>query len=208
MNVVLLGTLLSFGIGAGVILFTILNYDKLARFLPVARLSVIEKDLVNLRTVIVVADRVERPTGALEDAVEDNFGENVKYLFLVSKKRAENELSGYFLIFEALAKKAIAKMDEPVHISDLVEIRNLTYDWPDVPYIFYQHESTDGELLTAAFRGNQKGEGIADAYEQLTDSHSLAIASALLAEAPEIIRGNLKVVPFDKKLDLHEVKKA
>lgn len=154
--------------------------------------------------MFVVADCVERPSGTLQEAVEDNFREGVKYLFLVSHKRAEKELKGYILIFEALAEKVIAESNQQLEVEELVQIRNLTYDWPDVPYIFYQYTSESGELLTTAFRGNQRGEGIARAYEQLPTTMSIAIISALLAQAPEFIHVDLKVVPFSAEKDLHK----
>ncbi|MCH8824801.1 MAG: hypothetical protein IH984_14985 [Planctomycetes bacterium] len=197
-------TILAFCLGIGIVIYTIWNHDKIARFIPVRRMGVIERDFRSLKQVIVVADCVERPSGTLQEAVEDNFREGVKYLFLVSKKRAEKELNGYILIFEALAQKVIAESNQQLDVEELVQIRNLTYDWPDVPYIFYQFTSESGELLTAAFRGNQRGEGIAHAYEQLTTTTSMAIASALLAQAPEFIHVDLKVVPFSAEKDLHK----
>lgn len=186
----------------GIVIYTFSNRHRIARFIPVSHLGIIERDLKNLRTVIVLADRIEKPSGALEDAVENNFSEKVHYMFLVSQKRAEKEINGYFLIFKALAQKAISEMTEPIEIKSLISIRKLTYDWPDVPYIFYQYEKNPGEISTIAFRGNQRGEGIADAYEQLKDSHSLAIASALLAAAPEEITADLNIVPISPYQDL------
>jgi len=179
-----------------IIWFTVSNHDRLAKFISVRRLGRLERDLPNLKQVVVVANRVEKPSGSLEDAVEDNFRQGVKYLFLVSNSRADQELSGYFLIFEALAKKAIQETGANCELRELVEIKRLTYDWPDVPYIFYQYvtHGKHTQRLTSAFRGNQRGEGIADAYEHLSDVHSLAICSAILAEAPAEITGGLKIV--------------
>lgn len=199
-----LSTILAFCLAAGIIVYTIWNYYEIARFIPVRRLGVIERDFRNLKQVIVVADCVERPSGILQEAVEDNFREGVKYLFLVSQKRAEAEVNGYFLIFEALAKKVIAETQQEIDVLELVQIRKLTYDWPDVPYLFYQYKSDSGELLTTAFRGNQRGEGIANAYEQLTTARSEAIASALLAQAPEFIHADLRLVPFSAEKDLQK----
>lgn len=196
-----------FIIGIGILIFTIYNRDRISRFIHIKNLSKVEYGYFkNLKRVIVVANQVEKPLGSLEDAVENNFKKNVKYTFLISKERAKKEINGYYLLFEALAKKAIAEMEEKVRINELIEIKNLTYNWPDVPYLFYQYETEGGEILTTAFRGNQKGEGIADAYEQLKDTHSLAIASALLAEAPEDIKSDLKVVVLNSDVSLQERK--
>lgn len=188
-------TVVAFLISAGVVSYTVFYRHKLSRFISVEKLGIIERDLPNLKQVIVVADRVEKPSSTLEEAVEDNFREGVKYLFLVSHSSAEQELTGYFLIFEALAKIALSGSRKNVNIRDFVEIKRLPYDWPDVPYIFYQYSPDDTEnRYTVAFRGNEKGEGIADFYEQLSSSNSLAIKLALLAEAPAEIRANLKLV--------------
>lgn len=188
-------TVVAFAISAGVVSYTVFHRHKLSRFIPIERLGIFERDLSNLKQVIVVANRVEKPSSILEEAVKDNFKEGVKYLFLVSYSSADRELTGYFLIFEALAKIALSESGKNVNIGKLVEIKRLTYDWPDVPYIFYQYSPDDtDELYTVAFRGNKKGEGIADFYEQLSSSNSTAIIRAVLAEAPAEIRANLKLV--------------
>lgn len=188
-------TVVAFVISAGVLTYTVVNRRKLWRFRSVERLAIVERDLPNLKQVIVVADRLEKPSSTLEDAVEDNFKKGVKYLFLVSHSTAERELTGYFLIFEALAKIALSESGKNVNIRDHVEIKRLPYDWPDVPYIFYQYSPDDtDERYTVAFRGNEKGEGIAEFYEHLSSSSSKAIIMALLAEAPAEIRANLKLV--------------
>ena len=158
-------------------------------------IGIFERDLPNLKQVVVVANKIEKPDSAFSDAIEDNFGKKVKYLFLISDSNADTELKGYYLIFQALAQKVSEENDHPIPIDTLVEIKKLSYDWPDVPYIFYQYEPDKSSgRLTIAFRGNQKGEGIADFYEKLAPSHSKAIVTALLSEAPEEIRANLKLV--------------
>lgn len=188
-------TVVVFVILAGVVSYTVFHRHKLSRFIPVEKLGSIERDFSNLKQVIVVADRVEKPSSTLEKAVEHNITHGVKYLFLVSNSTAEQELTGYFLIFEALAKIALSKSGKNVNIREFVEIKRLPYDWPDAPYIFYQYSPDDtDERYTVVFRGNQKGEGISDFYEQLSSSNSKAIKLAVLEEAPAEIRANLKLV--------------
>ena len=179
------------------LVYTIIRHDRLARFIPVKKLGLIERDLEGLKQVIVVANQpFQKPSDTLAEAVEDNFLEKVKYLFLVSKSTAENELHGYFLVFEALAKIAMSKSKNILSIRDLVEIKRLPYDWARFsPYIFYQFSKENSEeLLTLAFKGNQRLGGIADYYEPLSIGHSQAIILALLAEAPESMRGSLRLV--------------
>jgi len=197
-------TYISFALAGFVLLYSFIFQNKISRFIKVDELGIIEKDLVGLVQVVVVANEVERPTSTLQEAVEANFGEGVKYLFLISNSRADKALNGYYKIFKALAEISISNKDEDFDIKSLVEIKRLPYDWPDVPYIFYQFIKEDSdERHTVAFRGNQKGEGVANYYEQLPLSHSKAIVMALLAEAPSEIKKNLtftdKVVTFSRK---------
>jgi hypothetical protein len=97
-------------------------------------------------------------------------------------------------MFEALARIAAEKSKENILASELVNIKRLPYEWPDVPYIFYRFKKThDSDVCVLGFRGNQKKEGIADYYERLSYSHSQAMVSALLAEAPQDISG-LKLI--------------
>lgn len=189
-------SIMPFGAAALMLAYIGLRKDKLSRFKPVEKLGIYEKDLQGLESVIVVANTIERPEGNLMEAVEDNFREGVKYLFLISQSNAEDELRRYYLIFKALAEKALAENNSGLRlISELVEIRKLPYDWPDVPHIFYQYRVNGSEeILTSAFRGNQKREGIADYYERLSESQSTALILALMREAPSSFGPKMKVV--------------
>lgn len=192
-------TVVSLSVAISVIIYITIYNDRITRFISVNKLGIIERDLQNLKQVVVVAHIVEKPDSALELAVERNFAKGIRYLFLVSGSNAAQELKGYYLIFKALAEIAIAKTNKNINLKALVEIKKLTFNWPDVPYIFYQclDEST-GEKKIIAYRGNQKGEGIADYYERLSDSQSMAISRALLAEAPSEIKENLPLTdPMD-----------
>jgi len=181
--------------------YVIINRNHFSRFLSVRKLGIIERDLTGLKQVIVLADRIERPHSTLAEAVEDNFSEGVHYLFLISNSNAENEMNGYYQIFEALARISADKSDIDTSASDLVDIKKLPYDWPDVPYIFYRfQEENDKKIKTLAFRGNQKKEGIADFYEKLSGQHSQAMVQALLAEAPQEI-AHLKALKKVKFID-------
>ncbi len=187
-----------------IFIYTFLKRKRLSNFISLKDIGVFERDLKNLKQVIVVASKVEKPSSTLAEAVEDNFIEGVKYLFLVSKSSAEKELNGYYLIFEALAKIASNKVDRKINVKELVEIKKLEYDWLDFPLIIYQFESGENAKarISIAFKGNQKGEGIADYYERLDPRHSESFINSLLANASNEIRRNLtlieNVVPFIK----------
>lgn len=176
-----------------VLLTLIFGKNELSRFVTVCHLGKIEKELDRLDQVIVVASQVERPDSTLADAVIDNMRDGVSYLFLVSKSKATDELKGYYLVFEALARIAAEDVSK---VHELIKIQKLPYDWVDVPYIFYRYknESQSGyEVL--GFKGNKRECGIAPFYERIPSLHAITICAALLEAAPEDIRGKFEVVP-------------
>ncbi len=161
--------------------------DK-SRFIKADRLGVIERDLVDLVQVVVVAHRVEEPTSNLLRAVKANSLREVpvKYLFLISRSQKSNALSGYYKMFMTIVEIAFAERGDDLNPEDYVRIDNLPYDWTDVPYIFYQCVDKNSNVKrTITFRGNQKCEGIADYYKQV--SASSVMAQAILSGAPEEI---------------------
>ena len=129
----------------------------------------------------MIADQIEDPEDELRRAVKHNFQKGVHYLFLISKSRAPQELDRYVKIFMTLAEIITKK-------NDLVEIRQLPYDWPDYPYVFYETLSTSAPRATfIAFRGNQRREGIADEYFGVPPHFAHTIAVSVLSGAPEKI---------------------
>ena len=93
------------------ILVSLLKTRKTSQFIKSDKLGIIERNLVNLVQVVVVAHTVERPKSTLLDAVEANFKREVpvKYLFLISQSQGDNALSGYYKMFMAIAEIAFAK---------------------------------------------------------------------------------------------------
>lgn len=184
-------TYASFALAGFVILFSFFFRNKISRFIRVDKLGVIERDLSGLVQVVVVANEVEKPTSTLQSAVEENFKKGVKYLFLVSNSNAISAVNGYYNIFEALAKISKPDYVNNFDIDSILEIKRLPYDWPDVPYIFYQYiQKKSSQSTITAFRGNQKGEGIADYYEQVSALRAEAMFLSLLNEAPLKINQN------------------
>jgi len=151
--------------------------------IAVRDLGAIERDMQNLRRVIVVADKVAKPSSILEEAVEYNFARNVQYTFLVSRDRAQREINGYYAIFKAYAQLVIDQRGYG-KVEELVQILRLPYNWDDYPYIFYTvNVPTHGEK-TLAFRGDQLHEGIAHHYGRIEPALAHTIARALVSEAP------------------------
>lgn len=174
--------------GIFLIIYVIVERKSLSRFVSVEDLGKLELDSGELIEVLVLASLVEYPSGSLAEAVENNFSKGVKYSFLVSNSNAEKELDRYYKIFKDLAEIASEKSGKKIRSSHMVNIKCLPYDWPDVPYIFYTYRKKIGEEEieeeVVAYRGNQKGEGIADFYEKLPSSQSESIKLTLLSGAP------------------------
>ena len=170
------------------ILASLRKTRKTPQFIKSDKLGIIEKDLVNLVQVVVVAHTVERPASTLLKAVEANFLRKVpvKYLFLISQSQGDNALNGYIKMFMVIAEIAFAERKDNLNPADYVQIKRLSYDWTTVPYIFYQCVDKNSSLKrTITFRGNQKCEGVADYYKQV--SAASVMAQAILSGAPEEI---------------------
>lgn len=156
--------------------------------LTVDELGVIERDMKDLKRVIVIANQVEKPHSSLEEAVDDNFNEGIQYLFLVSKSKAETELESYYTIFEARAKIVAKKLG--IAKDSLIQIKRLPFDWDNYPYILYQCErqGDSSQLVTYAFRGNEVRRGISHSYESVVGEDAHTIALTVTAGAPSDIR--------------------
>ena len=173
--------------GIFIVVYAIVERKSLSRFLSVEDLGKLESDSGELSEVLIFARLIENPSGSLAKAVENNLSKGVKYSFLVSNSNAKEEINSYYKIFKALAEIVSAKNGRKIISNDMVSIKRLPYDWPDVPYIFYTYRKKIGEEKieeVVAYRGNQKGEGIADFYEKLPSSQSKSIKLALLSGAP------------------------
>jgi hypothetical protein len=156
--------------------------------IPVCDIGIIERDLINLKMVIVVAHKVEVPTSTLAQAVEHNFARGVKYIFLISNDHAEKEINGYYKVFEGYAQVVIGRQGAG-KIADLLDIQKLPYNWDDYPYIFSKLRLPSGEEKTLAFRGDELHEGIAKHYGRVDPVLAHTIARAIVSEAPKSLLG-------------------
>lgn len=190
--------------------YMVICKDSTSRYVSVKRLGIIERDIYQLKRVIVVANRIEKPINTLQEAVEDNFRDGVKYLFLISRSNSQAEKNRYYRIFEHLARIALNNNDSP--LSDIVQIKSLTYEWPYPPHIFYQYiEKKSDKLFTVCFKGNQRGEGIATFYEIISGSEAEPLLHSLLADAPQeiedvvIVNDIADVTLKEKKINLDKL---
>jgi hypothetical protein len=162
-----------------------------------------ERTVHNLKQVIVVADIVQEPLDTLRDAVIHNFSRGVRYSFVVSRSKAIAEMNGYLKIFEGLATIAIAKHHLKMEVSDLVSIESFEDEWNGVPFVFYRIEDTDAPITagtrfrTLAFWGDKWNAGIANNYQSLPSPVADALATALMAGAPQPVKTLLEKLEQD-----------
>lgn len=172
----------------GTAAYFLLRYPHrgLPSVIDVNELGRIEGGLDGLREVIVLADHIEPPTDDLRKAVERNFERGVKYSFVVSQSRAEQEVDSYYRIFEALAEIVSRRSGAKVGARDLVSIQQLPYDWIDEPHVFYKipDRRRPGEMRYIAVQGNQRSEGIADYYRVVEPARAHMIARGIMSDAP------------------------
>ena len=167
------------------LVYMVVCKDATSRYVSVKRIGIIERDIYQLKRVIVVANQIEKPINTLQDAVEDNFREGVEYLFLISRSKGQVERSRYYRIFEQLAR--IAANDQESSFTELIQIKSLTYEWLYPPHIFYQYiEKKSNKLHTVCFKGynGSRRKGIASYYEVISGSEAEPLLQSLLADAP------------------------
>lgn len=181
----------------------------LKNVLSVKRLGILEGTFDKLSQVIVIADHVNAPSDELQRAVEQNLSRGVKYLFLVSHSKAEEELAGYYKIFDALSVIVNQRSGNSTNAHDLVTIQKLPYDWVEVPHIFYQLLATDrcDGVRYVAVRGNQLHEGIADFYTYIEPAYAHMIARAILSDAPSPITVRREEFVGSNVVDFKEAQK-
>lgn len=130
------------------------------------QLGQIEGRISDLSDVVVPCDMVERPVGALLDAVEHNMMRNVRYTFLVSQSKYESEKDSYFRIFKAIAEVVAKSIRIPSHqIENLIRIRPLRGEWNNFPFVFYKAKADVHNIeATIVYRGTERQRGICNTY--------------------------------------------
>lgn len=175
----------------GILAFAIYMIFPAARTIPpsgwlvVNEMGIIERDLRNLKEVIVLADTIERPYSLLLDAVIDNFSEDVVYRFFVSAESYDSCRTTFYPVFRSYidaSKEIKAQQKEPASLTDeLCHIYKLPFKRMDYPFIFYCYgdNGSSRPMHVIAFRGCDKGRGIAQQYRRLErgEAHSLLAAT-------------------------------
>jgi hypothetical protein len=140
-----------------------------------------------LLEVVVLSHTIEDPQDSLRKAVQDNFQQGVKYVFLVSKSQCEENNKKFSDFFKAIY--TIAKTLAPVqgdnsyikHIEfeTIFVILPLSGEWTSWPYVLYTSPKDEVTNNVFVFRGNQRKEGIAEQYVQLDAIEAEAFLNAI-----------------------------
>ena len=145
--------------------------------ISINQLALIERDTINLKTVLVAANVVDAPESLLREAVEFNFKRGVNYIFLISKSNYENFRNTYYKIFEAYLN-----INNPN--PSLLKLFPLEIEWGDRPYIFYEvttyypNKSNYKEIY--GFVGDDIKKGIATHYRSIPDYLSFTLFNSII----------------------------
>lgn len=178
----------------GLLLYTLANATRLSSpvnprrtldagsIIDAHEFGLLEERLPDLEQVCIVCHTIEMPTDSLLTAVERNFQRGVRYCFYVPESR-RSEITGYYQLFEAMAKVASAKTGKPT--SEMIQIQSFAGEWRDCPYVFYyQRPDKQQGRVVLAIRGLQRLEGIAETYEVLPRGIAYTLIEAIRADAP------------------------
>ncbi|MFM5932005.1 MAG: hypothetical protein ACKOPQ_13950 [Novosphingobium sp.] len=147
-------------------------------------LAGIEKNISNLREVIVISARVDAPSRSLHDAVLDNFQQGASYTFYVSSNgHTDEELNHYRNWFQAIFDSAVGMAPaqgenskiRDLQFAELFSVRRLGIEWATVPFIFYIYDDEEKGKTVFAVRGMTEGVGISSYYQALDSKDAMAI---------------------------------
>jgi hypothetical protein len=143
-----------------------------AVWLTKAQLGQFEERLAGLREVIFFGDRIEVPTRQnahdILIALIDNFAEGVQYHFVVPAEYAVSHRRTVTERYGAIVRLSEQLAERPLP-ADIFQIRTrpLPPGLTDFPYLFYRFDDGKGGDEIVAFRGEDRGVGIAAFYRRL-----------------------------------------
>ena len=144
-----------------------------AVWLSFQEVGIIEKDLVDCKEVILIADTVDVPGKhnykEILYALIDNFLDGVEYNFLVSPEFYDKHGTTVRQKYGNLVNMAKDIDDGNGSAIGDFNLHRYPYNKPEeeYPYLFYRYTSESGEDSVLAFRGEKRGVGISDHYRRL-----------------------------------------
>lgn len=139
-------------------------------------ISIVEKYIPQIESVVVISSVVQEPQTSLYEAVKDNFQQGARYAFYVSSAgTTAHDLAVYRGWFEAifnLAKHSAPNEGENSRIQSATfelhfSVRQLGFDWHSAPFIFYTYQDGESGTSIIAFRGDDEGVGISQLYRRV-----------------------------------------
>jgi hypothetical protein len=164
------------------------------------QLAEIEEKLDRLERVTVIADRLTEPDLKLHHAISDNVQQGVKYHYFVSKQTTDSEMIFYHRFLKSIqaTNEAVnggqsytnARMDDrpsptvekqaSMGNSSFYDLQRIEYDLNDFPYVCYEYEDAENEIKKVLmYRGTQKGVGIADRYERVSEPVAYSLVTRM-----------------------------
>lgn len=135
-------------------------------------MGIIERDLYNLKEVILIADSVYVPNKndykEIYLSLIDNFFEGVNYNFLVPQNYYDENYSKIIEMYENIRKLTSSLAGERNSIG-YFKLHKYPFDKTesDYPYLFYRYKNDNQIDEILAFRGEDVGVGIANNYRRL-----------------------------------------
>ena len=156
-------------------------------------ISIIEKYIPNIESIVIICSIVQQPERMLYAAVADNFQQGARYAFYVSKSNIKHDdiilyTHWFKSIFEKARENAPTSGDNSAiwltAFSDRFSVQSIGFDWESAPYIFYCYKDMIGEQSIIAFRGEDLGVGISDIYRKVDPEIAIDLLK-LASEASE-----------------------
>ncbi|MFX0140023.1 MAG: tyrosine-protein kinase family protein [Candidatus Hodarchaeota archaeon] len=173
------------------LLYTRLDWSKLPQ--EEYTIHIHERDLgkllfslKNLEMVVIILNQIDRPSGLLKEAIAKQIGNNVKFIFFISRHNYEKEKEVKYKYYRELVEKVKQQKKTILSIEKLVKFERLPFDWHDAPYLFYRCLDSEGKIIfknSIAFFGDVIKKGIAKTYCDVPANFAFSILNAITGVA-------------------------
>lgn len=146
--------------------------------------AIVERDIKNLKKVIIVCDVLEKPSDLLYDSIRDNLAEKVEYHFFVSDDQLEVSCSAPLQFFENAERLKLGL--KPEESTSLTRVHGIGHNRHDKPYVFLA--TGDGEHASVVcFKGMDVGVGIAKTYVLIDADDARNLYNLLAKSYPRLL---------------------
>lgn len=200
----LVAALFAFGTVLGVVWFSYQRFylrSHLQTLLPGDIIStddfaIIERDISNLRKVIIVCDVMEEPSNLLYDSIKDNLSEGVEYHFFVSDAKFEYSCADPLRFFENAER--LVKNLKADDVTRLTKVHAIGHDRNNRPYVFLVTDDAEGASMVC-LKGMEVGVGIANEYLFVDPDDAKNLYDLLVKSYPKLLKAQARTA-FVKEL--------